>query len=373
MFAKFRSALFVAPLRTYARKSVKKPQTDAGIARRRQLLEVDEPNEDFDDFESDFSFVHKSHKEHVQEMEAWHEKQRYLVVRNKYFKEKLPNFLTWHDKEQIRYLYSQNPEEWSVEVLSDAFPALPDVIAKIVKSNFTKNTSKIANHDRSVRENWEKFKKGEFKDLPPDLQRHLNKFSNRALNFAPFQPPLPTKNQIEPITKDKIKNGEFSAIITSYKQLKDKQNNFDINTVVTEPKPVRTFDSDSHATKFVNPKSKSVTLHDLQRKIALKAEQSDAVLTEEEKLILYNVKSKSGEHNLTKSMEKDKNGTELIDLSDLKDIVKNRNENQLSKESKQNNSVGFTKKRDYGHLVYPDRIQIPKNLYREGADRKSVV
>lgn len=105
-------------------------KTDPGIHLRKKALGVNEELDDieFDDLESDFMNVHKTYKEHVVETAAGLEKEKFHIVRQKYFKEKQLNFLTWHDKEQIRYLYTSDPEEWTVEKLSEGFPALPDVI-----------------------------------------------------------------------------------------------------------------------------------------------------------------------------------------------------------------------------------------------------
>lgn len=95
-----------------------------------QNLEKDTNFEDidFDDFESDFMNVHQSHKESIKEQEALKEKLKYQIVKQKYFSQKCPNFLTWNDKQQIRYLYATNSEEWTIEKLSESFPALPEVI-----------------------------------------------------------------------------------------------------------------------------------------------------------------------------------------------------------------------------------------------------
>lgn len=111
-------------------RHAKKRIADPGISNRKKLLEINETEEfeDFDDFESDFMQADKSHKQHLQEMEMKKEKLKYYIVRERYFKEKFPNFLTWHDKEQIRHLYRTNPQEWTIERLAEGFPASPEVI-----------------------------------------------------------------------------------------------------------------------------------------------------------------------------------------------------------------------------------------------------
>lgn len=106
---------------------------DPGINRRKTALEnvegeLDPEDVDFDEWESDFMDVHKSHRGHVEEVERKHERLKYQIVKQKYFKVKNPNFLTWNDKQQIKYLYSTNSKEWTFEKLSESFPALPEII-----------------------------------------------------------------------------------------------------------------------------------------------------------------------------------------------------------------------------------------------------
>lgn len=107
-------------------------RSDPGIRRRKEIMETkifEELDEtDFEDQEADFMDIQKSHKEHLSELAREKEKLRYQIVRRKYFKEHYPNFLTWNEKEQIKYLHSTNPEEWTIERLSESFPALPEII-----------------------------------------------------------------------------------------------------------------------------------------------------------------------------------------------------------------------------------------------------
>lgn len=107
---------------------------DPGISKRRAALsnplelEQDFENLELDDLEADFMDVHKSYKEHRREMVLKKERLKYQIVKQKYFKEKFPNFLTWNDKEQIKFLHNKDPEEWTVEKLSESFPALPETV-----------------------------------------------------------------------------------------------------------------------------------------------------------------------------------------------------------------------------------------------------
>lgn len=50
-------------------------------------------------------------------------------IGRKYFKpHRTPNFLTWSEKEQIRFLSSSDPGTWTPEKLALSFPATVDVI-----------------------------------------------------------------------------------------------------------------------------------------------------------------------------------------------------------------------------------------------------
>lgn len=105
-----------------------------GLNLQRKMLKdspADQIEEDLDveELESDFMNVGMSYDEHMQEMEAMKERQKHFIVKQKYFKQKMPNFLTWNDKQQIKLLHRTDPEEWTVEKLSQSFPALPEVIA----------------------------------------------------------------------------------------------------------------------------------------------------------------------------------------------------------------------------------------------------
>lgn len=116
---------------------------DPGINLRKKVVSKNEELDDefdFDEMESDFMNVHKSHKEHVAEINAGLEREKFLIVKQKYFKQSNLNFLTWHDKEQIRYLHSSDPKEWTIEKLSEGFPALPGVIkVKCIQKSTNRN------------------------------------------------------------------------------------------------------------------------------------------------------------------------------------------------------------------------------------------
>ncbi|XP_044259266.1 required for respiratory growth protein 9, mitochondrial [Tribolium madens] len=301
---------------------------DPGIRKRKELLQLDETEdiEDFEDFETDFMEVHKSHKQHVRELEIEREKMKYHIVKQRYFKEKFPNFLTWHDKEQIRFLHGTEPNEWTIERLSESFPALPEVIKKVVKSNWTKpSQDKIANHDSGVRNNWKLFKDGKMGDLPEDLAQHLNKFTNRALDLNTFQ--LQKDNVVT--FRKKIRT-EFSEIITSY----EKNNHGETE----EEKKLELKEK-----KSSGKKSKNVTLEQLQMKLVKRAE-SGGEIDQDEKYIITNVKKEEKKVEIKQ---------DLVDLS----------------QNKYQTGVQHHKKepKDLSHLNYPEFITIPKSVHKKSS------
>ncbi|XP_044005356.1 putative neugrin-like protein DDB_G0288135 isoform X2 [Aphidius gifuensis] len=109
------------------------------------------------------------------------------MVKSKYFDKKEPSFLTWSEKEQIRCLHEQDEIEWSPDRLAECFPALPQTILKILKTKWKPNNINTINkYDKSVIDNWEKFKKGDLA-LDPMLAQHLNKFKDRKIDFEALQ------------------------------------------------------------------------------------------------------------------------------------------------------------------------------------------
>lgn len=63
--------------------------------------------------------------------------------------------MTWDAKEQIRFLHQEQPDEWTVDRLTESFPVSRDGVVKILRSAFRpRSLNDIARHDRSVQKNW---------------------------------------------------------------------------------------------------------------------------------------------------------------------------------------------------------------------------
>lgn len=199
--------------RNYARRA-----SNPGIDRRLRGLganksDIPDPEQFEDSSESDFHNIHEMHKVYEKETDEYREKMKHWIVKNKYFKKKQLNFLTWAEKEQIRYLFEQDPEEWGFEKLAESFPADVETISKIIKSKwYPQDNSRIAKHDLSVKTNWDLYKSNKIEDLDLHLREHLKKFAHR--NFAENVQP-----KIEPkLIMPEPPGNEFSSIITSCKK-----------------------------------------------------------------------------------------------------------------------------------------------------------
>lgn len=190
----------------------------AGVRSHKQIFgDVKDLEEDPDQgVEADFSRLHLLHREHEQEMKLKREQKKYYVIRHKYFRtEKLPNFLTWAEKEQIRHLYKTQPDEWPSERLAQSFPAVEEIIIKIINAKWTPaNMKRIQKHDESVKRNWELFKSKQMPNLDPQIRDHLQKFSNR--NFDNIQNAyVQTNNEQTEFQFPKPKSQEFLHMVAS--------------------------------------------------------------------------------------------------------------------------------------------------------------
>ncbi|KAG8234572.1 hypothetical protein J437_LFUL015363 [Ladona fulva] len=169
------------------RKGVNHATPNPGIENRLQIFRMETPSlegmEDdveLEDLESDFSQVGKIHREFEREKTKAARTLSFVITKDKYFKSaKLPNLLTWSEKEQIKYLHQLDPKEWDVESLSKSFPSTPDIIKKILKSKWKpKDGSALERHDKAVERNWILLKEGKF-NLEDELRCHFLNFSSR--------------------------------------------------------------------------------------------------------------------------------------------------------------------------------------------------
>ncbi|XP_012528329.2 uncharacterized protein LOC105831947 [Monomorium pharaonis] len=210
--------------RTYSRKVPLRKDPLAGIRKRIQLMDHDESVDSFDaedvsEFEADFMNVGISHKMHEREMRIRKERLKQQIVTQKYFKEKEPRFLTFMERELIHKLHKHNPEEWTVEKLSESFPALPETIQRILHAKWSpKSVERVVEYDNVAVQNWEKFRMGKL-SLSPALSKHLKKFKDRKIILANRD--LLAKQFVPEVEFKKPKSQLFSSIIKTY--LNEKQ------------------------------------------------------------------------------------------------------------------------------------------------------
>lgn len=56
------------------------------------------------------------------------EKHKHAVIRKHFKEEKLPNMLTYGEKQQMKRLHFDDPDLWTVDKLASSFPASPAIV-----------------------------------------------------------------------------------------------------------------------------------------------------------------------------------------------------------------------------------------------------
>ncbi|XP_023308470.2 uncharacterized protein LOC111690250 [Lucilia cuprina] len=309
--------------------------------------------EGFEGLESDLFNAHKSHKQHELDLQRQKDKIRQRIIERKYFKkDQLPNLLTYAEKEQIKFLHSSDKEEWTVEKLSESFPASAETICKILKSNWSPLSSKrILSHDTSVFRNWERFKKGEYNGkISSDMYEHLKKFVDREPNINILHDPTKSFQKMQ---WQKPKSNEFSSIISS---LRPKTND-QVNTkALTDGKAkeksgtIGSSESDSYLLGEIQNK-KPITIHQLKS-----SHLSDKSLQDNSKSL----------DQLAAQKLKNSSGTGIIKE---KGITSNTIAAFDYTEKFVSNEVVINEvdKKRYGMSTTKERIHIPRKLWRKGA------
>lgn len=208
-------------LRTY----VTKPRhTVAGVRGKIRLTKTENDKvfqddlEEFDQddvgvYETDLKDIMDSYTGHNRQTEKDRELLKRRIVRSKYFKEVEPNFLTYIEKDQIKKLHREDPNEWTPERLSESFPALPHTIRKILKAEWEpKSVERILAYDNKVVRNWKEFKTGQL-PVNPILEEHLMKFKDRKIILSNREI-LAEKYMLPKIELPKPKSSFFRSIIT---------------------------------------------------------------------------------------------------------------------------------------------------------------
>lgn len=215
-----------------------------------------------------------------------------------------------------------------------------------MKADWTKNSEqKIKNHDESVRQNWNKLKRGEFDDLPKDLIAHVKRFTNREFCVSE----MPPKSDKQIIHKTKKIHSEFSDIITSYEDLTNKERSTDDQKLLLDK-------TSQHAVHDIHSRwdksRKHITLSELKYgndETCTRSSKTnhDEVLQQVSNTEVYNKDSEQEHH--------------IIDLKNDTFAIQDK----FNKSSA--GTLANSSKNDYSFMLYPEKINIPKKLYKKGS------
>lgn len=188
------------------------------------------------------------------ELAVQKEKLKTKITFSKYLKEVEPSFLTFAEKEEIKSLHERDPNEWSVERLSESFPALPATIKKVLHTKWSpKSVETILRYDDKVINNWEAFRAGEL-PLTPTMEKHLQNFKDRhivltdrealAKRFVPPKIEFPKPKSkifsriaetfLLPNVDQKVKTDDENTDLEISKNVRDESRDFKANADVDE-------------------------------------------------------------------------------------------------------------------------------------------
>lgn len=201
-------------------------QMQAGFRRQNRIMQDAEAFEEDPaaNFDANYFNVHQSHKEHELELKLRQEQRKYYTIRHKYFKTpKMPNMLTWAEKEHIRNLHTEDPAEWTAERLAEAFPATQEIILKVLRAGrwAPANMQAVEKHDSRVKHNWDLFKENKLDGVTPELRECLQRFSNRSFDASQNAYAKARIDQIQ-FQFPKPRNKEFSSIVSSLEKAKER-------------------------------------------------------------------------------------------------------------------------------------------------------
>ncbi|XP_049872109.1 uncharacterized protein LOC126370976 [Pectinophora gossypiella] len=299
-------------------------------------IEDNDAEEFVEQADSDFYNVGEAYKEHIQESIAGKLDLRHMIVKDKYFKENLPNLLTWSEKEQIRHLATTDPSEWTPEKIAESFPVTVTVVKKLLKYPWRPATKeRIARHDASAMRNWKELKEGTL-DISEDLRNHFLKFSERTI------PPLNEDSIKIDLTPEKDM-GEFERIINRCAS-KDEESNKDYTKNTTET-------NSKHNETKQKRDFKRVTLDELADKIKTRLEKGKEI----------NVNDSMMLNTVSSTTQKVPEAT-AADLS---------NEIEILSEEKKTDLTHFKENEIQADVHdYTQRIRIPKKAYKRGTTYK---
>ncbi|EFN65406.1 hypothetical protein EAG_14169 [Camponotus floridanus] len=276
------------------------------------------------------------------------------IVNQKYFIENEPRFLTFAERQLICKLYKSNPEEWTVEKLSESFPALPETIRKIVHANWMpKSVERIMQYDDVAIENWKKFHTGKL-PVSPRFNEHLKKFKNRKIILTDRE--LLAKQFVVPKPKfGKPKSQLFSNIIQSYAS--EKQNN---EKLLQENNSHKMKDAFIHS----NENQNLLIADNKTENNSIDVKNPKKFMLKEEQHLTLNSDTESKKHDIFNK----KNNSEKLFTFD--EFVKTKLEDIHKKSPKEDNlvdtSIKIWSKKIDAECDYAKPIKISENLYKPG-------
>lgn len=268
-----------ALIRTLRNSRLRPPGPNPGLNNRIKSFEStglqikkDDAEEFIEQSESDFYNVGEAYNEHMNETFMGKYELRHHIVKEKYFKQNMPNLLTWSEKEQIRHLASTEPDEWTPEKIAESFPVTVPVVKKLLKYPWKPATEeRIARHDASVMRNWKELTQGSL-DIKQDIRQHFMKFLNRSI------PPL-RKESIKIDLKQKDRLGEFESIVRRCASKETSNQEHDVALpVVTDTNSEELNEMKNHK---MRKDTKRMTLQELNTRIKKRLEMGNNVDTRE--------------------------------------------------------------------------------------------
>uniref|UniRef100_A0A336M6D4 CSON010889 protein n=1 Tax=Culicoides sonorensis TaxID=179676 RepID=A0A336M6D4_CULSO len=328
----------------------------------KSVVELYDEDPEFDP-DSDFLESDKSHRKYQEEMKDYKEKLGNWIVRDKYFKQKSPNFLTWAEKEHIRYLHQEDPEEWNVKNLSDSFPIDIHHIKKLLRNKWTPHDkTRVEKHDLAVKQNWEKLRNGDFDEIISEkLKNHLMKFKDRKINLEAL-PKFEPRRRLS--AGFKTKNNDFLSIITSCKKYQEKE-----STVTNQIE-------DSHTNQSNKLQIESRKLNPDNTNDSIMLRHDDSHFDTNRRMTLTELKRYLGENDEPETIELDEKQLELHSIENPSGTgisPKQKFENSVANSIPNKFESRIASQKILPELCVPavqEKIKIPKKLWKRNATYK---
>lgn len=273
------------------------------------------------------------------------EKVAQKTVEHKYFKEIEKNFLTYTERLQIKKLHDQDPEEWTPEVLSLSFPALPSSIERLVKSRWgARKPETIIRYERNVMKNWDDYRAGDC-EISNDLKEHLKKFANRKI--VPLdEETIIKKSLLNRIEIPTPQSNVFSTIVEKERKKREEEAKKNKQLLIDkgENSAVRD-DSRQQADKRVEPSNFSAG--------SKKSNQTSNFFYEDENDSPYNEKSEIFSNQHRSDEETGSSRRLQRDEGNTSALVRARGYNQFSgSDSSSNELVQNDDQKEVAHFGY---------------------